>query len=311
MLIGKIVRMLRRLFAENILYQRFPVAYAHYYYWRHTGRELNLKNPQGISQKMLWLACFWQDSRIVRCTDKLAVREYIIQCGLEDILNEIYFIYDNAADIDITKLPSRFVLKTNHFGGGDGVFICKNKKNFNINGAKRILDKQMHSVTGLETCEWQYQYIKPKLFAEKYIGDENDNRLEIQFFCFNGKAKHILVRNDLGDAAATPFAISYDTAWNRMLDRKEEVETISIPRPHKLDEMIRIANILSSPFPQVRVDLYYVDERIIFGEMTFSTCGNILLNYKESTRRKWGEELSLPSPLKSHWGDYYKSYASK
>ncbi len=120
--------MLRRLFAENILYQRFPVAYAHYYYWRHTGRELNLKNPQGISQKMLWLACFWQDSRIVRCTDKLAVREYIIQCGLEDILNEIYFIYDNAADIDITKLPSRFVLKTNHFGGGDGVFICKNKK---------------------------------------------------------------------------------------------------------------------------------------------------------------------------------------
>lgn len=311
MILNKIVRKLRRLFAENVLYGHFPFAYAHYYYWKNTGHELNWKNPQGIDQKLLWLARYWQDPRIIECTDKLAVRNYIKGCGLAYILNEVYSVYDDVNDVDISVLPERFVLKTNHFGGGDGVFICKNKQTFNIKEAKQVLNRQMHSVTGLETCEWQYQYIEPKLFAEKYIGDKNDNRLEIQFFCFNGEAKHILVRNDLGDAAKVPFAVSYDISWNRTFDRKEEDKTIKVSCPQKLAEMITIANTLAAPFPQVRVDLYYVDEQIIFSEMTFSTCGNILLNYKEETRKSWGEQLCLPEPLGCHWSDFYVSQVLK
>ena len=95
--------------------------------------------------------------------------------------------------------------------------------------------------------------------------------------------------------------------WNRVQDRKYEDMSIDIPRPTKLEEMIEVANKLAEPFPQVRIDLYYVDNRIIFGEMTFSTSGNILWNYPQSIRDKWGEELVLPSKLNSKWKNYYKS----
>ena len=87
--------------------------------------------------------------------------------------------------------------------------------------------------------------------------------------------------------------------------------SIDIPRPAKLDEMIAIANKLASPFPHVRIDLYYVDEQIIFGEMTFSSSGNILWKYPKTIHNKWGEELVLPNKLSIRWKDVFTSYYNK
>lgn len=309
-IIHKIIRRIRHWIGQNILYGRFPYAYTHYFYWNHLRKELNYRNPKDINEKLLWLARYWQDPRIVQCADKLAVREYIKSLGLEYILNEIYCIYEKAEEINLDTLPDKFVIKTNHCGGGSYMVICDDKSQINNGKAIEIINKGLNHVAGLTTCEYQYQYIKPRAFAEKFIEDKNGERLEIQFFCFNGVAKHILVRNDLGKANSKPFAISYDMEWNRVKDRIHEDMSIDIPRPAKLDEMIAIANKLASPFPHVRIDMYYVDEQIIFGEMTFSTSGNILWNYTEETRRNWGEELILPQKLKTKWKNVFKSYAN-
>ena len=310
-IIHRIVRRIRHWVAEHIWYGRFPYAYAHYYYWKHLRKELNYHNPRDINEKLFWLARYWQDSRIVQCADKLAVREYIKSLGLESILNEVYCIYEKADEIDFDALPDKFVIKTNHCGGGSYMVICDDKSHINLDKAIEIIKDGLNHVTGISTCEYQYQYIRPRAFAEKFIEDKNGERLEIQFFCFNGVAKHILVRNDLGKANAQPFAISYDMEWNRVKDRIHEDMSVDIPRPAKLDEMIAIANKLASPFPHVRIDLYYVDEQIIFGEMTFSSSGNILWNYSQSIRDQWGSELKLPSKLKSKWSDVYKSRFEK
>ena len=133
-------------------------------------------------------------------------------------------------------------------------------------------------------------------------------RLEIQFFFFDGEAKHILVRNDLGDAAENSFAISYDMNWNRVHDRKIEDMSINVDKPRRYDEMLSIAKKLAEPFPHVRVDLYYVDDRIIFGELTFSTSGKILVNYPDETIQRWGDEWTLPEKLNMKWSDYYPIY---
>lgn len=304
---NKVVCRIRRWVAKYILYGRFPYAYAHYYYWECLRKELNYNNPKDINEKLFWLARYWQDPRIVQCADKLAVREYIKSLNLDYILNEIYFVYDKAEDIKFDLLPDKFVLKTNHCGGGSFIVLCDDKSKFNQDDAIKTIKEGLNFVTGLTTCEYQYQYIKPRAFSEKFIEDSNNERLEIQFFCFNGKAKHILVRNDLGKANVNPFAISYDLDWNRMNERKNEDMSINIPRPIKLDEMICIANKLAAPFPHVRVDLYYVDNTIIFGEMTFSSSGNILWKYKDEVVKKWGEELILPSKLSLKWKDFYNN----
>ena len=82
MYIERATRFIRKFIGEKILYHRFPYKYAHYLYWHHLGKELDWKHPQDIDQKLFWLAMYYQDPRVVSCTDKLAVREYIKECGL-------------------------------------------------------------------------------------------------------------------------------------------------------------------------------------------------------------------------------------
>lgn len=311
-MVSKFIRWGRNRIAKYVLKGRFPYAYAHYYYWYNYRKELSWRNPQGLDQKLFWLARYWQDPRIVRYADKLSVRKYIEDLGLGYILTKVYAVYENADDIVFCKLPNRFVLKCNHCGGGKNIVLCKDKSQLVEETARQTIAEGLQRVIGLDTCEYHYQYIKPKAYVEEFIGKEGDERLEIQFFCFNGTAKHILVRNDLGDAAQESFAISYDIKWNRVQDRKSEDMSIDIPRPKKLEEMIDIANKLAAPFPQVRIDLYLLNQKdIYFGEMTFTTSGNVLYNYTDRVIKEWGEELVLPEKMKTKWKEVYKSCALK
>ena len=46
--------------------------------------------------------------------------------------------------------------------------------------------------------------------------------------------------------------------------------TPPLPRPKHLDEMIKIAKILSKDFKEIRVDFYDTEKGAILGEMTFT-----------------------------------------
>ena len=44
-----------------------------------------------------------------------------------------------------------------------------------------------------------------------------------------------------------------------------------MPKPQNLDLMLEIASRLSTGFPQMRVDLYEVDGKVYFGELTMTS----------------------------------------
>lgn len=304
----RIYKLLYNQIGRHLLLGHFPYAYARFYYWKRTNRKINYRCPKNINEKLFWLARYWQHPLIVQCADKLAVRDYVQQCGCSQLLTKIYYIWDNAHNIEIDKLQDRFVLKCNHCGGGKNMIICKDKSKINIDDVRNKADIWLKTTMGIDTAEYHYQYIKPKVYVEEYIGDNNDNRLEIQVFCFNGQPDSILVRNDLGDKADSSFAISYDLSWKRVNYRKNEDMSVDIPKPKRLNEIIQYAKILAQPFPMARVDFYYVDNKIIFGELTFTTSGNVLSNYTEDVINEWGKKLVLPKKLKTKWSKVYKSY---
>lgn len=286
--------------------QQHPYLYTRWHYWKKTGKWLSYLHPKGFDQKLFWYNRYWQHPLIVKCSDKYRVREYVKECGLEHILNPIYAVYDNAQDINFQSLPEQFVIKTNNSGAGWFIHICKDRKNFDEEAVRADLAFGYKWVSGMEVADYQYQYIEPKIIAEKFITPhKNTQKLEIQFFCFNGEAKHILVRNDLGDAASNSFAISYNMNWQRVHERKDEDMSIHVEKPKRYDEMLAIVHKLAAPFPHVRVDLYYIDEQIIFGELTFTTSGKILVNYPETTIQAWGKEWNLPPKLDCKWSDFY------
>ncbi len=262
-------------------------------------KSLNLKYPQSFHEKMFWLSVMYRHPLIMKCADKFRVREYVQECGLDKLLNPLYGAYEDAEQIPFESLPNRFVVKSNRGSGNN--FFCLDKSQLDIDKTKQLLNSWKDIEYGLDTAEYQYSKIPFKLCCEKYLlDDEQDEMLEFQLFCFNGEPASILVRNDLETSGRDPFAVSYSLSWEREYLRiNEEQYDVQIPKPKFLPEMISYARTLSAPFPHVRVDFYVIDEeKIIFGELTFSTHGNVFENYKEETLKHWNNLLILPAPYK-------------
>ena len=269
-------------------------------YFLRTGKSLNLKNPENINEKFQWISINWRNPLITRCADKYLVREYLIEKGCGDILNELYGAYDKGEDIPFDSLPEKFALKCNH--GSHMNIICEDKSSFDKVGAIKQLNKWVSKPYGRGT-EWQYKPIPRKILAEKYIESKDGSMIEYQIFCFNGKPQFFLVRNDLrnsiADKLATQYAVSYTMDWKRVYMRKgEERFDFELPKPKNYQKMIDYATILCADFPQVRVDFYEVDDRLLFGELTFSSNGNVQTNYKEEYIIELGRRLQLPEPYR-------------
>lgn len=274
------------------------IARYRYVYFLRTGKWLNLKNPQDLNEKFQWIAVNWRNPLITKCADKYLVREYLTEKGCGDILNELYGAYDRGEEIPFDTLPEKFALKCNH--GSHMNIICEDKSSFDKEAAVKQLNEWLRKPYGRGT-EWQYKPIPRKILAEKYIESKDGSMIEYQLFCFNGKPQFFLVRNDLRNSAAdkqaTQYAVSYTMDWKRIYMRKgEERFNFELPKPHNYQKMIEYATTLCEEFPQVRVDFYEIDDRLLFGELTFSSNGNVQTNYKKEYIIELGKRLQLPEP---------------
>ena len=64
-------------------------------------------------------------------------------------------------------------------------------------------------------------------------------------------------------------------------------------KPEKLDEMIDLCRKLSKNFPMVRTDLYFVKNRIYFGELTFTPDNGLKKYDPKQFDYEMGERLNL------------------
>lgn len=259
------LRLRYRLVKQNLLHKKYPddKDYIEMFYKKTTGRELDLKNPKRFTEKTQWLKLNDRKPLCTICADKYAVREYIEKTGHGELLNELLAVYDNADEIDVDKLPDKFVLKATH--GSSMNLICKDKKSINWKSKKKIFNLWLKINIYLDGREWAYKDIKPRIIAEKYLEDDSGNLRDYKFFCFNGKPKIIQVDEDRYSDHRQAY---YTTSWEKY-DFYLDCKTCDLERPKMLDEMLKIAEDLSSPFRFVRVDLYNCNNKIYFGELTF------------------------------------------
>ena len=123
---------------------------------------------KAFEDKINWLIIHDSTPLKARCTDKILVHEYSKEKLGKDICNKILKIYNNAYEVNFKELPDQFAIKTNH--GNSYNIIVKNKANLNENAAKQVLNKWMLSDYGDYRKEFHYSFIKPKIFAEEFIG---------------------------------------------------------------------------------------------------------------------------------------------
>lgn len=237
-------------------------------YNRTHDKKINLKNPKLFNEKLVYLKLKnINNDLIVKCADKVEVRNYVIENGYEDILNDVIGIYNNPDEIDWEKLPNKFAIKCNH-GCGYNI-ICKNKKELNEKDVKNQLRMWMKENFGYDTAEVHYLKIPRRIICEKYI-DIGNGKLptDYKFYCFNGKAKLVLIMNDREEEITKEF---YDLNWNllHLRDGEKKPKTLT-KKPKNLDYMITCAEKLAEPFEFVRVDFYDINNKLIFGELTFT-----------------------------------------
>jgi TupA-like ATPgrasp len=275
-----------------VLYANSPVLASRYIYRRCTGKVLNLKNPKDFNEKLQWLKLYWKDPRIVKCSDKYEVREYVKKSGCEEILNQIYGVYEDTSEINWDNLPNKFVLKCTH-GCGFNI-ICDHKDKLNKDQTFAQFDKWLKIRIDKTFAEIHYSKIKPRIICERYLEtDAGFLPLDYKIYCFNGKAGLVSV---CSNRAISLIYNYFDLNWEKMNITKKVFLNENLPKkPECFDEMVKYAEILSKPFPFVRVDFYIYKGKPVFGEMTFTPGAGMGLNLNEKGLQYLGEMLKLPS----------------
>lgn len=234
-------------------------------------KKINWINPVNFSEKIFHFMISSEAEKIAPYTDKYEVRQYIKQTIGQQYLIPLYHIFNNVEEIDINRLPKSFVLKTTH--GSNWNIFCPNKNKFKWSTAKKKLQQWLKSnFYALYFAERQYRNLKPRIICEKYIKIKN-GLTDYKFYCFHGKAFFIRVMTGRYQQIKKN---TYDLNWQEMplsflnIEKKINAPKISIPKPKNLKKMIRICQKLAQPFPFVRVDLYNLDGKIYFSELTFT-----------------------------------------
>lgn len=268
-------------------------------YWRKKfHRGLDLDNPLTFNEKLQWLKLYNRRPELTSIVDKATSKDYA-----EKILGPGHTIptlalWDSTEDIDWDMLPNQFVLKPTHWGGGHGLVICRDKASLDRRKARRRLSSTFGRSIYHDYREWPYKDVRPRVIAEPLMRDDTptnrDGLTDYKFNCFEGKVHDVMVCLDRATDVKFYF---FDRQWNLLrINRRGKAapEGFTIPKPEGLEEMFDAAEKLCQGFPFVRVDLYYINGTVYFGELTFFPCSGLDRNLLEETDIMFGKLLELP-----------------
>lgn len=264
-------------------------------YFSGMGEFPNIDHPTTYNEKLQWLKLNDIHEEYTQIVDKYEAKEYVRSIIGDEYIIPTLGVYDCFDDIDFDALPDQFVLKTTHDSGG--VVVCPDKSKLDINKARKKLEKSLRNNYFYEHREYPYKNIKPRIIAEQYMVDESGTELkDYKFFCFDGKCKMLFIATDrcIGDVKFDFF----DTDFNHLpFVQGHPWAKKEIQRPAGFDQMVELAERLGKGFPHIRVDLYDINGKIYFGELTFfHFSGNVPFEPAEWDK-KIGDWLNLPKSI--------------
>lgn len=264
-------------------------------YYRVFGTKIDYENPKNINEKIHWLKFHSDTSLWSILADKIEVRRYVEDKWLRSILNEVYEIYNSVNDIDISNLPDSFVMKTNN--GCWDTLIVNNKSNFSNQWIKKYFRKKNKDEHWVILWEYHYRKIKPLIFAEKLLIESDKKWLtDYKFYCYDWKVKYVTVIYERTEKWFT--MCTYDMDWNHLknidIQSKYIILGRGIKKPESFKLMVEICRKLSEGIPFVRIDLYDIDNKPLFGEMTFTPSGGFLKCYTTDFLDELWKLIQLP-----------------
>jgi len=270
-----------------------PIAFVKLQYKYITHHKCNLKNPTRYTEKLQFLRLFVDpyDYQTIQCAGRVRVRDYLKNKGYADALIPSLGVFNSFEEIDFATLPNEFVMKCSHASGYN--MIVRDKSQLNIEAVRKKFDRWLKTDYGAKTVERHYSGIKPQILIEKYMGNGKNLPAEYKIHVFNGTARSLYVVTGRGIDIRynnyyidwTPFDGSQFNGWKKT--------DCPLEKPSNFSEMVKMAEALGKPFAFVRVDLYDVNGKIYFGEMTFTPAKGTLILDDDKCDFEMGKWLDI------------------
>lgn len=255
-------------------------------------KKLNLETPRTYNEKLQWLKLYDRNPEYTIMVDKYAMKEWVGSKIGQGYTITNYGVWNNPEEIDFDSLPDKFVLKGTHDSGS--FCICKDKSNFDRKSAITMLKKSILSDQYIYSREWPYKNVPRRVLAEEYIVDESGYELkDYKFFCFSGKPYMMFIAS--GRTKGETTFDYFDMNFNHLdITQSHPNANHAYEKPKDFEKMIELASKLSAGIPQLRVDFYYVNGKILVGELTFFHYGGFVPFHPNKWDAILGDLIQLP-----------------
>lgn len=231
----------------------------------------NIKNPETFNENIAHRKLYTDEEAFAYIEDKWQVREYVINKIGDEILPEVYYVTESPSSIPFEDLPSEYVIKPTHMSGP--VIIVDEDEEPDQEGMITSCIEWLDTTYGDIKEEYWYERITPRILIEERLDVEGkDVPPDYKFFVFDGQVKYVQVDHDRFENHQKRL---YDRDWNpQEFEFNYPVGPVT-ERPANYERMVTIAEQLGKEFPFIRVDLYEVEDRIVFGELTVAPASGL------------------------------------
>lgn len=253
------------------------------------GENIRLNPPRTYNEHLSALKLQDRYLEYAPYADKFEARKYVQAIIGESYLNTVYGIYDSFEEIDFSVLPDQFAMKCTH--GSSYNIIVPDKKKLDVKKAGKKIRRWLHENYYYQMREKQYKNIKPRVMIDAFLQQKNGNPLnEVKLYCINGIVRFIVDNHETGSAR---YSNLYTRDWVLRDVTCGFPSNPAFSKPENGAELVRIAEALARPFTFVRVDLYNIDGRILFSELTFSPAGGMTLFRPRSFDDEMGQYFEV------------------
>lgn len=231
------------------------------------GYKLNFDNPQTFNEKLNWMKSYNRQPIYTTLADKYAVKQIVKEKIGEEYVVKNLGVWDSFDEIDFNSLPKQFVLKCTH--DSSGAIICRDKDTFDLLATKKRIDFVMKMNYFYACREWPYKNISHRIIADELLDDGSGHELnDYKFWCFNGKPTYMYCT--VKTSMENIFENFYDMDFKPVnINHGFPRRNPEFEKPEAFELMKELAAKLSAGIPFVRIDFFYVNGKVYFGEYTF------------------------------------------
>ena len=271
------------------------------------------RNPSTFRDKVRYKMLRDHRELVVTFADKAAVRDHVAAAVGERYLPRAYAIVDDPAALRDLVLPAAYVVKPTH-GSGAAIIVSDGAadeaslptepgswayRHVRPEAAPRddvvrIAQGWVAQLYGQgPNREWVYGRIPRRIVVEELLAGVNGAIPDdYKFFVFHGRCAFVQVDSGRFGLRTQDF---FRPDWQHLpLSGGPPWAEPELAKPACLTEMIEVAERLGAGTDFVRVDLYDVDGRVVFGELTSFPAGGDSPFDPESFNEEFGRPWTVP-----------------